>query len=117
MKVSDEEIVSALMTQPTNEAAAVAVGLSLRHFYVRLKTDAVKSKLREAQQLLVRNALDEMRKNLSDSTAVIVSVMNDKAVPAQTRINAADMLQRNYLKLSERQDILERLEHLEDLFK
>ena len=40
--------------------------------------------------------------------------MRDEEAPPQTRLNAADTILRNSMKLSERVDILERLDALED---
>ncbi len=114
MRVTDEEIIAALLNSPTNRDAAATIGMNERHFYKRLQSEELRAKLRAVQEKLLDDTVSEMRKNLTEATAVIVSVMKNPEVSPQTRINAADMLQRNYLKLSERADILDRLDRLEE---
>ena len=114
MRVSDEQIITTLLTAPTNRDAAATLGMNERHFYKRLQSEELRAKLRAVQEQVLDDTVCEMRKNLIEATAVIVSVMKNPEISPQTRINAADMLQRNYLKLSERTDILDRLDRLEE---
>ena len=69
--------------------------------------------MQKAQEQLFEECLSEMRKHLIKATETIIVVMEDDNVSPQIRLNAADMLQRNYLKFTERIDILERLDRLE----
>ncbi len=114
MRVTDEMIVAALVSCQSNKKAAQKLGITERSLYRRLQSEELQRKLREAQNVLIDAAIMEMKRNLQSSVSVIVSVMNNMECSPQVRINAADMIQRNYLKLSERADILDRLDRLEN---
>lgn len=113
MRITDEQIVSALLGTESNRKAAQRLGMTERSLYRRLQSEELQRKLRDSQNDLVNEAVAEMKKNLSAATDVIVSVMKNKNAAPQTRLYAADLLQRNFLKLSERVDIIERLDRLE----
>ena len=115
MRVSDEQIVTALLTAPTNRDAAATLGMNERHFYKRLQSEDLRAKLRAVQEQLLDDSVDMMRRNLTEATSVIVSIMLNQEYSPQVRLNAADLLQRNYLKLSERADVLDRLDRLESM--
>lgn len=114
MRITDEQIVAALLSSQNNRKAAQALGMTERSLYRRLQSEELQRKLRDAQNTLVDDAVSEMKQNLSAATAVIVSVMNNNEFSPQVRINAADMICRNYLKLSEHIEILRRLDRLEE---
>lgn len=115
MRVTDEQIVTALLSSQSNKKAAQTLGMTERSLYRRLQSEELQRKLRDAQNDLVNDAVSEMKRNLSAATAVIVSVMCNDEFSPQVRINAADMICRNYLKLSEHTEILERLSRLEEM--
>ena len=54
-----------------------------------------------------------MQGRLGDAIEVMGEICADAEVPAQTRLNAADAIVRNSLKLTEQVDILARLMELE----
>lgn len=113
MRVSDEQIISALLSSENNRKASELLGMTERSLYRRLQSEELQRKLKGSQNALVDEAVSEMKKNLTAATNVIVSVMKNKKVAPQTRLYAADLLQRNYLRMSERADILDRLDRLE----
>ena len=114
MRVPDEKIIAVLLSSQTNREAAQQLKMNERYFYTRLKDEAFQRKYRAAQTKILDEAVSDMRNNLKDAAAVIVGIMKDDNAAAQIRLNAADMLQRNYLRLSERADVLDRLDKLEE---
>lgn len=113
MKKSDEAIISALLSCATNSQAAKQCGLSESQLYVRMRTDAFKKKYAEARARLLEHATALMQSNMSEAVSTMAEIMgNDKNSP-QVRLNAADSIIRNGLRLTEQQEILERLEALE----
>ena len=115
MRVSDEKIIAVLLSSQTNREAAQRLKMNERHLYTRLQDEAFRSKLQAAQRKILDDVVLDMQSNLKEAAAVIVGVMRDSNNSPQTRLNAADMLQRNYLKLSERTDVLDRLDRLEEM--
>ena len=114
MKVSDETIIAVLLSSQTNREAAKRVGLTERYFYQRTQNEAFQRKYRAAQQKILDDVVQDMKSNLKEAAAVITSVMLDSNNSPQTRLNAADLMIKGYLKLSERADVIERLERLEE---
>ncbi len=113
MKLSDEQIIAALLTSRTNAAAARQLGVSAKTLYVRLRRADFQEKLRAAQDELVSRALSKLTGSLSDAADVIARIVRDNGTAAQTRVNAADCLLRNYLRLSEHCDLTARIAALE----
>jgi len=114
LKVSDEQIISAIMTHVSNKKAAAALGISERQFYNRTSSPAFKKKLTRARERVMDNAVALLTGRLNEAVGTMVIIMRNEEAPPQTRLNAADAILRNSLKLSERADILERLDELED---
>lgn len=114
MKVSDEKIIAAIIANDTNAAAAKAAGLSEAQFYNRIRTPELKAKLAEVRSSLIEGATTALQARMDEAVDAMTAVMRDPATPAQTRLNAAEAILRNGLKLSERSDILSRLEALEN---
>lgn len=101
------------MTATTNDEAAKIAGLSLTQFYNRIRQPAFKEKLREARTRLIDGATAALQARMGEAVDTMAAVMRDAEAPAQTRLNAAEAVLRNSLKLSERGDIIDRLEALE----
>lgn len=113
MKVSDEKILAALMASTTNAEAAKSAGLSLTQFYNRMRSADFRAKLAEARARLLDGATAALQARMGEAVDTMAEVMHDSDAPAQTRLNAADALLRNALRLSERADIADRLAELE----
>ena len=113
MKVSDEKIIAALLSATTNVEAARAAGLSTTQLYNRMRHPAFKEKLSEARARLLDGATAALQARMGEAVDTMTAVMHDPDAPAQTRLNAAEAVLRNSLKLSERSDVMARLEALE----
>ena len=109
----DEQLIAALLTHPTIRAAAQSVGCSETRIYTRLRDPTFKARYDEARHDLLERSVTELQAHLSEAVGVFVSVMRDREAPHQTRLNAAEAVMRNCMKLTEQVDIIERLERLE----
>ena len=103
-RVSNETIVAALLTYPTNVEAAKAVGLSERSLYDRMKSPAFKNLYAEQKDKIVDCALDQAQRALLKSINVMVEVMEDSTAAPQIRLNAAEAIQRSMSRLSKTAD-------------
>lgn len=113
MKVPDEKIIAALLSCPTNKQAAAECGITEKQLYNRMNTSTFKAKLTEAKARLMDGATAALQARMGEAVATMTEIMHDQDAPAQTRLNAAEAVLRNSLKLSERSDILDRLDALE----
>ena len=113
MKISDEQIVAAIISCSTNKQAAEACGLSEKQFYNRLSRPELKEKLAAARAKLLECATSSIAARVSEAVEVISNIMHSSETTAQTRLNAADAIIRNSLKMGERTDVLERIAELE----
>lgn len=117
MKVSDEQIIAAILSYSTNIQAAEACGLSEKQFYNRLSRPELKEKLAAARSKLLESATSSIAARVGEAVETMASIMHSEETPAQTRLNAADAIVRNSLKMSERTDVLDRISELEKAVK
>ena len=113
LKVTDEQLVTAIMTHISNRKAAAALGISERQFYNRTSSPAFKEKLTRARGRVMDNAVALLTGRMNEAIGTMVIIMRDEEAPPQTRLNAASAIMGNVLRLTERCDILERLDELE----
>lgn len=113
MKTPDEALISALLTSPTNAAAAQKCGLSVKQLYNRMASPEFKAKLSEARWELLDRAVNALETRLSDAVQTMGEICTDTKTPAQVRLNASCAILRNALRMSERADIADRLAELE----
>lgn len=113
MRITDEQIIAALLSCRTNAAAARKLGVSEKTLYVRMKREGFRAKMQVAQDKALEQALASMGGSISSAVDVIGRVMRDAGAPGQTRLNAADCLLRNYLRLSEHVELTARIAALE----
>lgn len=98
-KITDAEIVAALLSNPTNQAAADALGITIRHLYTRMEKPSFQQLYKSAQQDLMSDAVNLARRNLSKAVEVIAEIMSNPEISPQIRINAAAVLLRNATRL------------------
>lgn len=87
--------------------------MSESQIYSRLRTPEFKAQYGAARQEVLEGCVRALQGRLGDAIEVMGEICADAEVPAQTRLNAADAIVRNSLKLTEQVDILARLMELE----
>lgn len=113
----DEQIIAALLTYPTRKAAAEACGMGESQLYVRLRDADFKAKYDEARKQLLAQATDALSGHILDAVDTMAGVMTGEGSSPQVKLNAAEAVIRNALKLAETTDMLERIEALEALME
>lgn len=113
MKISDEEIIAALLSAETNKKAAEACGLSETQLYKRMRADAFKSRYSHAKAQILDRAATTVQSGMNEAVSTMINIMRDEKTAPQVRLNAADSILRNGMKLTEQNEILARLEILE----
>ena len=117
MKVPDEKIVAALLSSRTNAEAAKAVGLTETAFYNRLRNPELRAKLSEAKTRLLEGATVAAQGRMSEAVGVMSDIMRNDAHGPQTRLNAAEAILRNAVKLTEIVDVERQITELENLIR
>ena len=113
-RVSDEVIISAMLSNPTKRDAAKACGISESRLYARLKKPDLIAKYNEARRSILEDNSARIQQHVGAAIETMVT-LTKTAKNEQTRLNAAEAVVRTSLKLTELVDILTRLEQLEQL--
>ena len=110
---NDEIILAALLSTPTVRAASEACGVSESQIYARLRNDAFKKKYDQARKELLEQNTAALQGHLGVAIDTLAEIVQDGKASQQTRLNAAEAIIRNCLKLTEQTDIIARLDALE----
>lgn len=114
---NDEMLISALLQCPTTRAAAEMCGVSESKIYSRLRTPAFKKKYDQARRELLERGCAALQGLMGDAIDAMAEIVRDKETSQQVRLNAAEMILRNGMKVTEQMDILSRLDALEKASK
>ena len=111
--ISDESIISALLSCPTLEAAAQQCKLSIRQLYERRQNADFVRKLTEAQTEALATTTRYLQKATGSAANVLVDIAESPGRPAQVRISATRAVLDMAAKYTEAVDVQARLEALE----
>lgn len=113
MSPNKERAIAALLIYPTREEAAKAAGLSSKTVRRYWDDPEFVSAYKKAFSELVEGATRQAQRNLEPAVNTLQEIMRDNEQNGQIRVSAARSLLEYSLRLSERVDILERLDELE----
>ena len=108
-----EKAITALLAQPTIEAAAASLGINPATVHRWLQEPAFVEAYRSARRDAVGQAVTRLQQVSGGAVAVLVQVMADKATPAATRVNAAKTVLEFSFRAVELEDLAERIAALE----
>lgn len=111
---NQQKAVAALITAKSNEEAARQAGVSPRTLSRYLADPEFQAEYKRAFSGLVEGATRRAQKNLEPAVNTLKELMEDREQNGQIRVSAARSLLEYSLKLSERVDILDRLDKLEE---
>ena len=101
------------MCNSTIRAAADSLGVSESYLYSRLKNEQFKKRYDDSRDKILQHSVLRLQSGISDAIETITMIMNDAENSPQVRLNAAETILRNCLRLTEQVDILHRIEALE----
>lgn len=113
--LKDEQIIAALLSNPTIRDAAHSLEIPESRIYSRLRNEQFSKKYSEARQRLLRQTTTYLQGLVSEAVEKIRSVMNDPESSRQTSLNAAAELLRVCYKMTEQADVIDRLDKLEQI--
>lgn len=95
MKLTDETIISALLTSSTNREAAEKLGISETGLYKRLREKSFCQLYNEVNVQIMARTADSVRAKMLSALETVFQIMNNEQLPPQTRLNAANSILRN----------------------
>lgn len=98
--MTDEALITAIISNPTIKAAAKAAGCSESTIYQRLKKRDFVEMLDAYRAEILRETTSRVQANMSRAVETIKSIMEDGTTNPQTRLNAAETLIRQYRELT-----------------
>uniref|UniRef100_UPI00402588A2 hypothetical protein n=1 Tax=Agathobacter rectalis TaxID=39491 RepID=UPI00402588A2 len=117
MRVTDNQLISALLSCPTIKLASESVGLSEQSVYSRLRKPDFRAQLQNARD----NQFQVISSKLEDANFkalnTLVSVLDDSEVSAGIKVRASQTLLDLSLRNREQADILTRIQNLEEMLK
>ena len=101
-KISDEQIISALLTQGTIKAAAAAVNVSERTIYDRMNNGEFQALYKAAKADLIRAAVFNINNQLQAAINTVIDVMQNEDNNPAIRLQAAQTILNNASKFAKR---------------
>ena len=117
MRVTDNALISALLTCPTIKLASEEVGMSEQAVYSRLRKPDFREKLQNArdnQFQVISSKLEDANFKALDT---LINILDDKEVSAGIKVRASQTLLDLSLKNREQVDIISRIQSLEEMIK
>lgn len=100
--VSDEQIISALLSRGTIRAAAAAVGLSERAVYDRINNGDFQALYRSAKADIIRAAVFNLNSKIQAAIDTVAAIMQDEENNPAVRLQAAQTILNHAGKFAQR---------------
>ena len=113
-RLTDEEIIAALIAKGSIKGAAASLKCTTRTLYERMKKPEFKELYAQAKADILKTATAKLQGNLCGAIDTLTEIMTDKEAPKQTRANCAVSVLQYGAKFTEATDIIERLEAIEE---
>lgn len=113
MTPKQNKVLAALLTAPSKAAAAQAAGISPRTLRDYLADPTFRQEYQKAFAGLVEDATRQAQQAIAPALSTLREVVEDSNENAQARISAAKSILEYSMKLTEKTDILTRLDELE----
>ena len=113
MAICDERVIAALLTNPTQKAAADAAGVHENTLTRLLQREDFQDQYRQARQALLTQTLERLQAINGQAVDCLAAVMSSAKSPASARVSAARTALEMSLRVIEIVDIGERLGAIE----
>ena len=117
MRVTDNALISAILTCPTIRDASASVGLSEQSVYSRMR----KPEFRQRLQIERDNKFQAISSKIEDANFraldTLLKILDDETVSAGVRVRASQTLLDLSLKNREQIDVISRIENLEEMLQ
>ena len=113
-RLTDEEIIAALIAEGSIKGAAASLKCTARTLYERMKKPEFKELYTQAKGEILKQATAKLQGNLCGAIDTLAEIMKDSETAKQTRVNSAVSILQYAARFTETTDILERLEAIEE---
>lgn len=113
--ISDEKIIVALLNTDSKTAAAKALGIRTDTLFARMQSESFLIKYQKAKDNLIAESVTNLQKTMNQAVSVVSEIMINPGIAPQIRINAADTILRYAVKLTETEELIRRIEELENM--
>lgn len=113
MTPNKERLLAALLTSKTKKEAAAAAGITDRTMRTYFEDPEFCARYREAFANVVQDATRQAQQLLDPALSTLKEVMEDEEIPAAARVNAAKIALDYAVRLTDQNDLAERLAALE----
>ena len=117
MRVTDNALISALLTCPTIKQASEQVGLSEQSVYSRLRKPDFRTKLQYARTTHFQVISSKLEHANFRALDTLINILDDSEVSAGIKVRASQTLLDLSLKNREQIDVISRIENLEEMLK
>lgn len=108
-----EELIIALLQQPSLEKAAASIGISLSTAYRMRRRPEFQAEYLQARREAVWQAIARLQQGCNAASSTLLKIMLDSNSPTGSRVRAADRVIEHARKLMEVEDVEVRLQRLE----
>lgn len=113
MTPNKERLLAALLTSRTKKEAAAAAGIAYRTMLTYFEDSEFCRRYREAFAGVVQDATRQAQQLLDPALSTLREIMEDEELPAAARVNAAKIALDYAVRLTDQNDLAERLAALE----
>ena len=114
MIVSNEEIITALLSHKTVMDAARALDVNHNTLRNRMKTQEFQSEYKQARQDMLKAACNDLIAGITDAVKTVRDVMMSNNSSAQIKLNAAQIYLNTVLRLNEQIDVIQDIEEIKE---
>lgn len=114
-RLSDEEIISALLEQGSIKGAAALLGCTVRTLYQRMKKTKFKELYQSARDEIIRSTTAKLQGYMTGAVDTLADIMKDEEVAKQTRVNSAVSILQYGARFTEVTDVINRLNAIEEI--
>lgn len=117
MRVTDNQLISALLSCPTIKLASESVGLSEQAVYSRLRKPDFREKLQNARTTQFQVVSSKLENANFKALDTLINILDDSETSAGIKVKASQTLLDLSLKNREQIDVISRIENLEEMLK
>lgn len=115
--ISNEQIIAALLSTESKRAAAKVLGIRPQTLAARMNDDAFQKLYKESKKELIKESITSIQAKTGRAISIIYEIADNPEIAPQIRLNAAETIVRYSHKFTESEEILTRIEELEELYK
>ncbi len=115
--MTDNQLISALLTCPTIKLASEKVGISEQSVYARLRKPDFRMKLQSERNTHFQVISSKLEDANFKALETLINILDNDEVSAGIKVRASQILLDLSLKNREQVDILQRIESIEEMLK